>query len=252
LVTGHIIKKSQVQKTIMNKKDIQLEIYPSDEYTPIDSHDPLKFYFVPGFKNLYRERLKRCLAECTGGEKILEVGFGSGLIFPNLVKMYRQIYGIEKNDPYIISKIEKNFQKRNIHTYLTSGDLLNMPYQDNEFDTVLIISVLEHLQPQEQTRAFSELYRIIRPGGQLVYGVPIDRPLMTFLYRLLGYRIKNFHFSDQEVIRRNAQNKFWHVGYENLNAFGLNFFSVYQVAHCQKKNTNRRKKDMKLSVNAIR
>jgi len=218
----------------MNKKNIKLQIYPSDEYTPIDSHDPLKFYFVPGFKNLYRDRLKRCLAECKGGEKILEAGFGSGLTFPNLASLYQQIYGIEKNDPSVIAKIEKYFKKRNIQTYLTSGNLLNMPYEDNEFDTVLIISVLEHLQPHEQTRAFSELHRIIRPRGQLVYGVPIDRPLMTFLYRILGYRIKNFHFSDQDVIRRNAQKIFRQVDYENLHAFGLKSFSVYQVAHCLK------------------
>ena len=90
----------------MNKKNIQLQIYPSDEYTPIDSHDPLKFYFMPGFKNLYRERLKKCLAECIVGEIILEVGFGSGLTFPNLVNLYHQIFGIEKNDPVAIAKIE--------------------------------------------------------------------------------------------------------------------------------------------------
>jgi SAM-dependent methyltransferase len=218
----------------MNKKDIQLIIYPSDEYTPIDNHDPLKFYFVPGFKNLYRERLKRCLAECKGGEKILEVGFGSGLTFPNLASMYHQIYGIEKNDPFAIAVTEKYFRLRDIPAYLTSGDLLNMPYSDNEFDTLLIISVLEHLHPHEQTRAFSELHRVIRPGGQLVYGVPIDRPLMTFLYRILGFRIKNFHFSDQNVIQRNAKEQFRNLDFENLNAFGLKTFSVYQVVHCQK------------------
>jgi SAM-dependent methyltransferase len=218
----------------MIRKKIQLQIYPPEEYTPIDSHDPLKFYFVPGFRNLYRERLIRCLAECKGGDKILEVGFGSGLTFPNLNELYQQIFGIEKNDPSTISKIENYFQRHNINVKLSSGDLLNMPYQDNEFDTVLIISVLEHLQPEEQGRAFSELHRIIRPGGQLVYGVPIDRPLMTFLYRLLGYRIKNFHFSDQDVIGRSANKEFDKIDFENLNAFGWKFFSVYQVAHCQK------------------
>jgi SAM-dependent methyltransferase len=218
----------------MNKKDIQLQIFPSNEYTSIDSHDPLKFYFVPGFKDLYRERLRRCLAECKGGKKILEVGFGSGLTFPNLADLYHQTFGIEKNDPIAISKISNYFRQRHINVQLTSGDLLNMPYEDDEFDTVLVISVLEHLQPREQNRAFSEIYRIIRPGGQLVYGVPIDRPLMTFLYRILGYSIKNFHFSDQNVIQQNAKKQFLSLDYENLNAFGLKIFSVYQVVHCQK------------------
>jgi hypothetical protein len=68
----------------------------------------------------------------------------------------------------------------------------------------------------------------------LVYGVPFDRPLMTFLYRMLGYRIKDFHFSNQNLIRRQAQVQFQKVDFENINLLKMNFFSVYQVVHCIK------------------
>jgi SAM-dependent methyltransferase len=211
-----------------------LEIFPPEEYTPIDIHDPLKYYFVPGFKELYRKRMEMCLAECNGGEKILEVGFGSGLTFSNLNRIYHQIFGIEKNSPVSIADITSYFTNRNIPVNLTSGDLLNMPYIDDEFDTVLIISVLEHLKPSEQARAFSEIHRVLRPNGQLVYGVPFDRPLMTFLYRMLGYKIKDFHFSNQNIIRQQAQAQFQKVDFENIDLLKMNFFSVYQVVHCIK------------------
>lgn len=218
----------------MKRNKIHLDIFPPEEYTPIDIHDPLKFYFVPGFRNLYRKRMEMCLAECSGGEQVLEVGFGSGLSFSNLNRLYKKIYGLEKNSPISIADITAYFTNRSIPVFLTSGDLLNMPYADGEFDTVLIISVLEHLQPHEQARAFSEIHRVIRPGGQLVYGVPFDRPLMTFLYRVLGYRIKHFHFSNQDIIRAQAQQQFSRVEYENIELLKMKFLSLYQVVHCIK------------------
>ena len=218
----------------MKRNKIHLDIFPPEEYTPIDIHDPLKYYFVPGFKNLYRKRMEMCLSECNGGEKILEVGFGSGLTFSNLNRMYKKIYGVEKNNPIPIADIAAYFAHRNIPVFLTSGDLLNLPYEDGEFDTVLIISVLEHLKPHEQVRAFSEIHRVLHPGGQLVYGVPFDRPMMTFLYRFLGHEIHNFHFSDQDIIRAQACEQFHRVEYEDINLMKLKFLSVYQVVHCIK------------------
>jgi ubiquinone/menaquinone biosynthesis C-methylase UbiE len=218
----------------LKKQKIHLDIFPPEEYTPIDIHDPLKYYFVPGFKDLYRKRMEMCLSECSGGEKVLEVGFGSGLTFSNLNRLYKKIYGIEKNSPISIADINAYFNNRSIPVYLSSGDLLRMPYPDDEFDTVLIISVLEHLKPHEQARAFSEIHRVIRSGGQLVYGVPFDRPLMTFLYRFLGHKIKNFHFSDQKIIHQQAQKQFGHVKYENIDLLKLRFLSVYQVVNCIK------------------
>lgn len=226
--------KLKIRTHSLKKNTINLDIFPPEEYTPIDIHDPLKFYFVPGFKDLYRKRMERCLAECTGGEKVLEVGFGSGLTFSNLNRLYKRIYGVEKNSPISIADITAYFTNRSIPVFLGSGDLLHMPYAQDEFDTVLIISVLEHLQPREQAQAFSEIHRVLRPGGQLVYGVPFDRPLMTFLYRVLGYEIRHFHFSNQNIIREQAQKQFRKVDFENIDLLKMEFFSVYQVVHCIK------------------
>jgi predicted TPR repeat methyltransferase len=44
---------------------------------------------------MYRQRVELALGECTGGDRVLEVGFGTGLAFPNLHDMYREIHGID-------------------------------------------------------------------------------------------------------------------------------------------------------------
>ena len=44
---------------------------------------------------MYRKRVELCLSQCNGGEKILEIGFGTGLTFINLNSMYKEIHGLD-------------------------------------------------------------------------------------------------------------------------------------------------------------
>ncbi|MFY0408192.1 class I SAM-dependent methyltransferase [Solicola sp. PLA-1-18] len=50
------------------------------------------------------------------------------------------------------------------------GDVLQMPYDDGEFDVVLASEILEHV-PQDE-RAIAELVRVLAPGGVLAVTVP--------------------------------------------------------------------------------
>jgi ubiquinone/menaquinone biosynthesis C-methylase UbiE len=70
-----------------------------------------------------------------------------------------------------------------------------MPYEDNQFDTVLLISIPERLKAYELEQVFSDIKRVLKPGGQVVYGAPVERPFMVFMFRILGYDIRDHHFS---------------------------------------------------------
>ncbi len=39
------------------------------------------------------------MAECAGGKRVLEVGFGSGVTFPNLNEQYEEIHGLDLKAP---------------------------------------------------------------------------------------------------------------------------------------------------------
>lgn len=106
-----------------------------------------------------------CLNECKEGQRVLDVGYGSGVNFLNLNDKFEQIHGLDLDSPP--EKITKVFESRNIKTYLKQGNVLDMPYPDNYFDTVLLISILEHIKPEEQTIVFKEILRVLKPGGQV-------------------------------------------------------------------------------------
>jgi len=181
---------------------IKLKLLPSHAYAGVNRNDPIRFYYWPILGGLYRRRVELCLAECRGGERVLEVGFGSGVTFLNLHDRYQEIHGLDLTADS--AQVTAVFQARGIQTDLRNGSILQMPYADNSFDTVLLISILEHLKPHEQDQAFREMRRVLKPGGQVVYGVPVERPLMVIMFRLLGYNIREHHFSTEKDVAAAA------------------------------------------------
>ena len=80
----------------------RLKLLPLDQYVGTDHHhDPLRFYYWPIIGSLYRRRVALCFSECSGGDKILEIGFGSGVTFLNLHEKYKEIHGVELNTSII-------------------------------------------------------------------------------------------------------------------------------------------------------
>jgi ubiquinone/menaquinone biosynthesis C-methylase UbiE len=96
----------------------------------------------------------------------------------------------------------------NLPLFLEKGNVLDMPYEDNFFDTVLLVSILEHLKPVELEQALVEVRRVLKPGGQMVYGTPVEKPFMVFMFKLLGHRIRDEHFSTEKEIAAAARRIF--------------------------------------------
>jgi ubiquinone/menaquinone biosynthesis C-methylase UbiE len=184
----------------------KLKLLPAEKYKGVNQYDPIKYYYWPVFGSMYRRRVEIALDECTGGERILEVGFGTGLAFPNLHDKYKEIHGIDLTAD--IHAVQSVFEPLNIPLFLEKGDVLEMPYEDNLFDTVLLVSILEHLKPIELEQAFVEVRRVLKPGGQMVYGTPVEKPFMVFMFGLLGHHIRDEHFSTEKEIAAAAHRIF--------------------------------------------
>ncbi len=206
-----------------------LKLMPAIFYRGVNSDDPIRFYYYPIIGQMYRHRVELCLNECIGGEKVLEIGFGTGLAFLNLAEKYKEIHGIDLTADII--KVAIAFQEIGVTTYLKNGNILDLPYPDNTFDTVLLISILEHLQPGDQEQAFSEISRVLKPHGQVVYGVPVERPFMVTMFKLLGYDIRKAHFSTEKNVSDAAFKIMKKERIVQMRSTPPLFGVVYEIGH---------------------
>jgi ubiquinone/menaquinone biosynthesis C-methylase UbiE len=206
-----------------------LKLLPYRQYRGVRREYSVIFYYLPVFGRMYRHRVELCLSECKGGDSVLEVGFGSGLTFLNLNDLYKKIYGLDLSCN--VAEVKQVFAPLGIHPDLRNGNVLDMPYPEDQFDTVLLISILEHLKPAELDRALSEIKRVLKPGGQVVYGVPVERPLMVAMFALLGYNIRKYHFSTEKDVAAAAAKHFKQVRVTPMKSTPAMFGDVYEIGH---------------------
>lgn len=78
------------------------------------------------------------------------------------------------------------------------ADAASLPLKDSSFEQVIFADVLEHIPVGTESKAVSEIYRILKPGGILVLSTPNDRPVFTLLdpaHHLSGHR----HYAPAKV-----------------------------------------------------
>ncbi len=76
------------------------------------------------------------------------------------------------------------------HERVTLYDGLTLPFDDRSFDVILADQTLEHIQDPNET--FSELARVLRPGGHLIGSVSHLEPFhsnSTFNFTPYGFKI---------------------------------------------------------------
>jgi SAM-dependent methyltransferase len=93
------------------------------------------------------------------------------------------------------------------------ADICNLPFDNNTFDWILCNHVLEHIE--DDHKAMSELFRVLKPGGKAILQVPLDAQ------RLKTY--EDFNIQDpQERARIFGQ-------YDHVRIYGLDYLDRLQA-----------------------
>lgn len=103
------------------------------------------------------------------GKKILEIGFGNGIILATFAQAGAIAYGLEIDD--MLGDIAKENRKvYDVDMDLRIYDGVNFPFEDNFFDYIYAVSVLEHVD--DLVRVIEESGRILKPGGKFYISFP--------------------------------------------------------------------------------
>lgn len=132
------------------------------------------------FKHL--EEIILILNNIEDGAKILDIGGGMGVNISvmSMMNINAEYHLIDRFDEYINGTIMgkfndsaiKRFERYNIN--IKSNDILKnlvLPYEDDYFDFVTCIDVIEHL-PVNPLGLFKEIRRVVKKGGYFLLSSP--------------------------------------------------------------------------------
>lgn len=157
--------------------------------------DHADWNYRPIFGKLQRVRFQliKSLLGDVGRNDLLEVGYGSGVFFPELLNSCKNIYGI---DPHTKEReVKESLSNAGIVADLRSGSVSNMPFGNDSFDAVVAISALEYVEDIDH--ACNEIIRVLRPGGILVLVTPGKSPILDVGLKLLGNEDANQNYGNR-------------------------------------------------------
>ena len=110
------------------------------------------------------------------GQRVLQVGCGSGIALPHLSKVCkpRAIAGIDI-DPTLLVEAKTRVLEQGIGAHLVRADVREMPFPDGSFDLVIDFGVCYHVQRPGD--ALREVTRVLDTSGTFVYETPVAQSL---------------------------------------------------------------------------
>lgn len=104
---------------------------------------------------------------CRPGERILEVGVGTGLSLP-LYPNYVKVVGIDLSEP-MLSQAQQKVRDEKIETIeeLIIMDAQNMTFPDNSFDKVVAMYLASVVPDVE--KLVQEIRRVCKPDGTIIF-----------------------------------------------------------------------------------
>jgi ubiquinone/menaquinone biosynthesis C-methylase UbiE len=102
------------------------------------------------------------------GDKILDIGCGSGRLFEMFKEKDIEYFGIDFSKKLINIAKRKYLQEReqNLPTFMVV-DALKLPFENRTFDVVFSVAVFHHIPSKEKRLEFlKEIKRVLVPGGK--------------------------------------------------------------------------------------
>ena len=179
------------------------KIYKADEY---GSEILARLQRAPNFTRWMADTIRPYV-----GHRVLEIGAGIGNLTLNLVP--RPQYWASDINPYYLEQLERLQDDRPyLRVSLTDGNGAETFPRDQQFDTVVCLNVVEHLQ--NDIAALTNIRNSLGPDGRAIILVPHSPRLFGSLDRVLGHFRRYTH---QQLAQAAEQ-----AGFRVEKIFGFN------------------------------
>jgi ubiquinone/menaquinone biosynthesis C-methylase UbiE len=135
-----------------------------------DLHGWLTDIFV--FRGKVRELRQKTanLAQLQPGEKVLDVGCGTGTLAIEVARRVGRAGHVAGIDPGAqqIAHARAQAARRNLPIDFQIGVIEQLPFPDQTFDVVFSTLMMHHLPAPLKRQGLAEIARVLKPGGRLV------------------------------------------------------------------------------------
>jgi len=97
------------------------------------------------------------LREIPKKSRVLDVGCGEGVLVEEFSNLGYDIIGLDQNYS---------------SEFVLRGDIRKMPFSGKNFDLILCLDVLEYLSYENQEIAISDIRRVLKNDGVVIFSVP--------------------------------------------------------------------------------
>lgn len=117
------------------------------------------------------------------GEKLLDLGGSYGRLMEIYAPRFKDATILDYSK-LALSQAEENAKQRGFTNVKTVfGSAYELPFEENTFDAITMIRVLHHIE--DPLKVFSEVHRVLKPGGIFVLDVANKKHLKAQLKELL-------------------------------------------------------------------
>jgi SAM-dependent methyltransferase len=144
----------------------------------------------PMLADLRAQRANKLIPPPLRDGRILDVGCGS---FPYFLAhtSFKEKFAIDQ-----IPLSSNTASELKIESFTLDLEIEpHLPFEDNFFEAVTLLAVVEHLDPALMAKLFKEVYRVLKPGGMVILTTPAawSDGLLKFMARLSLVSAEEIH-----------------------------------------------------------